>query len=358
MLDPIVHIIKNQVDPVKSNLLTTQLSEYWRVRDEERKLRTRVEFLTKQASRYGPLKLEVDLALLLKEENEKLNTIRREIESREEKLRKLESLASDDKKAMASGRLERLVSDIKAKRELISIHQENINFLEEKRAKYGLDTPLDLANELKLIQVEHEKVLSELKQKEQQLKEEWGIEISELKDIDNMDEEQVEAFVSKKVSQKEEVLNRRRELLEQRAKEQVCSASEKYDDLVLAVLEEIRSDVYSNDPLCKIGKGLYCERSFKDQPKQAGFKWEISFVGSFVKISVFLDFDEKFKLTNFRCVKYDSSGIVTRTIKADLSIESLSSALRELHNRRLPQKGKKWWAFWRKSPESPEDSTE
>ena len=322
-------------------ILTQQLVKHNQLREEERKLRARVEFLEQQAASQGPLKLDVNLAMLLKEEKVQLLKTRQQVELQEAELEKLESLPEDERVRLAADRVEQLVSDTKALRGQIRIHQTNVNFLEEKTAQLGLDTRVDLANELATIRRDLERVQSELADLKNRLQREWGIDPDSIKNLDSMDEQKIRAMAL-------EVVSRRDELERVRKQQQIDAAAKSYDQLVLTALEELRGAVYPG-PDYSTNRNFSLD--FDNQWRLPSFevKWMLSFIGTYGGVSVTLNFDHQYRPTGFSCAFVHPDGKVLKTTPADLTRESLVEALMDLHVKKNP-----WWRFWSQSPAFPE----
>ena len=65
----------------------SQVTAYVALRQEERELRARVDFLELKAAQYGPLRVDVDVAMLLREQKSELGKIRQELDQMENQLR-------------------------------------------------------------------------------------------------------------------------------------------------------------------------------------------------------------------------------------------------------------------------------
>jgi hypothetical protein len=222
-----------------------------------------------------------------------------------------------------------LLSDLRAKREHLRILQDNVNFLEEKQAQFGFDLPLNLANELKLARENVEKVQAQLQTLEKILKEVWKLDPAQIENLDAMDEPQMRKLALQVVKRTEA---QEHEQAEQRRK----AAVEKYDALVSATLEELRTAVYP-DPDCQMKRVAH------------EAEWKLSFIGTFGGVSVSLEFDRTGNPGYFRCKRYQHDGRVASERRADLSRDDLIAALMALN-----WKEKKWWQFWYKPPALPE----
>jgi hypothetical protein len=320
---------REQPDTLASLALSQQLAKYQQLRREEKKLRTRVGYLEKQAALKGPLAVEVNLAMLLQEEKAELETLRQTLASQEEQLEHLQSLPVEQRTTIEAEQLEQLVSDLQAKRVQLRIHQDNVNFLEEKQAQYGLDVPLNLANELKLARENLEKLQAQLQTLEKTLKEVWKLDPAQIENLDTMDEPQMRKLALQIVNRIE---TQEREQAEQRHQ----AAAEKYEALVLATLEELRKAAYP-------APDGHVRRVAHET------EWKLSFTGTFGGVSVSLEFDRGGNPVYFRCKRYQHDGRVASEKQADLSRDDLIGALRALH-----WKEKKWWQWWYKPPALPE----
>jgi hypothetical protein len=345
------YIVVQYVSEVYSQVATElaqQLSEYIELRDEERGLRGRVGFLEKKAAQYGPLRLDVDLAMLLEEEQTELGKIRRELELLESQLQTHTDIPFEQRTEITASRLEQLLSDVTAKREQLLTYQDNINYLEEKQAKLGLGTGVDLVNELKLTRERLNFVKSQLFVLEQQIEADWGVELGSIQELTTMSIKEIRAFAHQIVEQKERP-----------ERERKAAAVQKYDELVRNVLQELRDTVYRH---CS----LFPFHQSHDNPSG---DWEIylpsnSFFRQ-TKVEVSLLFDRDGNPVNFQCERncsqfpqnvldfleferYPSPRYpdVTRSAESEnLSRESLIEALMKLH---ASERRRRRWQFWLK----------
>lgn len=313
-----------QSDTLASLMLAEQLTQYQRLRREEKALRERVDFLEQQAALQGPLRVEVDVALLLKKEKAQLEALRETVQQNEAQLIQLEELPPAQRTNLEIERLEQLLSDLKAKRAQLRIYQSNLLYLEEKQAQLGVEARVDLANELKLTQAGLEKVKNQRQQLENALKAAWQFDPNTVPDFDALEANQIKALAK-------EILARHQAQAQAQTQARLESAVQKYHDLVIAELEALRQTAYADSP-CQVTDQL---------PQTAVAEWKLTCVGSFGGVTVTVEFGRDGDPAHFKCVRYFHDGRIGGALNAEFSRAALHEALQALH-----QKNKKWWQWW------------
>ena len=325
--------------------LAQQLEEYRKLREHEKSLRARVEFMRKQAALQGPLRVEVDLALTLEDERTLLEQAQEQLREREGTLERLEFLPKEKRFDLAVDEVERLVSEIKARREQIRIHQDNVNFVEEQKAKLGAEGRLDWENELKLVREDLARVRKELDALKHKLGEKWGIDPDSIEGLEEMGATALRDFASKAALKAQSAKRKQ-------AESRIMCVAEKYDEMVVEVLKELGGAAYPGYQ-CNVPK-TYAARIADDSTRRrvtlGDAVWNLSFVGSFGGVSITLPLDSDGEPRRFECqVSRPSDGRLSGNAAADLSREALVGALRQLHT-----KHRAWWQVWYKPPNFPE----
>lgn len=329
----------------ETQALQQQLIVYSQLRREEQELRTRVAFLEERAVQLGALNVPVDLALLLSEEQKKLEQLRSELETQTDQLKQIAALPPDQRANIEVDTLEQLVSDIKAKQEQVRVYESNLRFLEEKAAKFGIDIRLDLFNELMLTRENLQAVQRQISALEERMKRMWGIEPEVINDVEDLNTEKIRRFAIEKVAHKYETLKKYAQDLSGKMHGLTLKSNTiksfvatKYDNTVSNVLEELNGVFFLE---CEVKRDLALETP----------KWQITCVGSQEQLLVELHFESDFKPAYLACVRYHPNGTKTATVRASLARGDLIRALKEL----CPVKQKKWWMFWSRSQLLPDD---
>lgn len=327
--------LQNALPSAASVGLAGQLTRYQQLRREEKRLRARVDYLERQMALKGPLAVDVDLATLLQEERAKLATLRDALVEQEEHLDTIQAVPEAQRDAITAAQLEQVVSDLRAKREQLWILQGNIDFLREKQAKFGLDVPLNLANELKLAQQDLEKVQAAIAQLEEKLEKTYQLDPRAIADLDTMEASKLGELASHLVSKKE-ILERteaqqRQQQREAAAAQERAAAAAPYEAMVLELLAALRKAAYPH-PQAHVrsnGRG----------------EWKLASSGNqFAGVGVSLECDGEGNPVRFRCLRRNELGHHVGESVAELSRPALMSALKGLW------KPKQWWQFWRVSP--------
>lgn len=315
---------REQSDTLASLMLAEQLTQYQRLRREEKALRERVDFLEQQAALQGPLRVEVEVALLLKKEKAQLEALREAVQQNEAQLTQLEELPPAQRTNLEIERLEQLLSDLQAKRAQLRIYQSNLLYLEEKQAQLGLEARVDLANELKLTQAALEKVKNQRQQLENALKAAWQFDPNTVPDFDALEAQQIKALAK-------EILARQQAQARAQTQARLESAAQKYHDLVVAELETLRQTAYADSP---------CQVTDKPPTTEVA-EWKLTCVGSYGGVTVAVEFGRDGDPAHFKCVRYFHDGRMSGALNAEFSRAALREALQALH-----QKNKKWWQWW------------
>lgn len=315
---------RDQPESLQSLRLAQELKQYQQLRGQEKKLRGRVEYLEKQAARHGQLNVPVDVALLLQEEREKLTALRQELALQEEQLASLAALPAEQRSTIEAEQLEQLLSDLKIKREQARLIQGNLNFLEEKEAQFGVNTRVDLANELRLTQEELERVRLELSQLEKKLKALWQLDPGAIPDFDLLDDAQIKKLAREIISQRETTER-------EQARKNKAAFVEKYETVVTTALNELRESLNA-------GSSYRVSSQFGATGEAV---WKLSTVGSFDGIEVELAFDCRSNPLHFQCTRFNHDHQVVSQLQAELTRASLVETLKALHQKKNP-----WWKFW------------
>ncbi|MDN3668258.1 hypothetical protein QWY93_02800 [Echinicola jeungdonensis] len=300
------------------------MAKYQQLRLEEKKLRERVDYLEKQVALKGPLAVEVDLAMLLKEESNKLASLRQSLDAKEKELVKLQDLPEENRSTIQTERLEQLISDLRAKEEQALILQDNINFLEEKQAQFGIDVQLNLSNELKLARESLEKVQNQLKALKTELVNQWHFDPGQMEDFDSLAQEKILELAAKLVDRREKELEMQRK-----------TVGDQYNAMITDTLEELRKAVFS-------GAG-------NEVIRKSPTEWEIKIRGSFGGVSVSFNFNHNNQPSSLICTHRHHDGHTLAKRSTDLSRQNLIRLFMDIF-----WKKKKWWHFWHTTPTLPD----
>lgn len=304
--------------------LSQQMAKYQQLRLEEKKLRERVEYLEKQVALKGPMAVEVDLAMLLKKESAELLFLRESLHSQEQELASLENLSKENQSIIQKEQLEQLIADLRAKKEQISILQHNINFLEEKQAQYGIDIPVNLANELKLAKESLSKVQEQLGILKKQLLEEWHYDPAESKNFDSLDKDGLLKLAAQLIKKHEQEIEKQHQ-----------KAGDQYNPMIMEILEELRNAVFHGSNSKVIRKNA--------------LEWEINIAASFGGVLVILKFNHKEEARSLEYIHKHHDGHTLNRGFAELSRKSLIETFKSSFWRK-----KEWWQFWVSAPKLPE----
>lgn len=352
-------------DSIVGQQVATSLLEYRRKRDEERKLRERIHFLEWQAAQQGPLHREVDLVLAIRDVSKSLDGTRQQLAEYEQMLARLEALPESQRVEFGVDEIESLLSEVKAHREQLRIHQNNLHYLEERQAEFGVSARLDIHNALCIERQELEKVVKELADLKLGLLK-WNIDPDAIPNLESMAEQDVRDLV---VNAVQEVLDARADEAAMRRREAEASllaAAEPYDKMVVQILKELGHALYephgravtkrieAEVPDNRPELGLLGVDLKPGRPAQLGeVVWTLSFVGSFGRVSIALPLDAKGEPGNFTCCVYRlGDGKLKGNATAERSRQALIDALKSLYVTK-----KSWWQVWCSSPAFPDSWT-
>jgi hypothetical protein len=341
---------------VEASQCASQVTAYVALRQEERELRARVDFLELKAAQFGPLKVDVDLAMLLRDQKSDLGRIRQELDQLEKQLQTDVETPDELPMEVTEARIEQRLRDIKAKREQLLTYQQNLHYYEEKQAQLGLGVGIDLINEMKLTRARLDEVQSEIKKLEQEMKVQWGVEVRAIQGITSMSEEEINELAMRIVDPNssaskwsnmqgmsmikgygiraekgaQELVQDHEKVNRAQIEKRKAEATKEYYRGVKVLLEELRLAIYPH--------------SYTD-------KWEIydahHLRNDQTRVSIALQFDQRGCPTCFACCHYSYFGnLIGTESSSGLSRDSLIEALKKLHP---PQRKKRRWQFWLKS---------
>jgi hypothetical protein len=339
---PVAHVQRSESE--KASELAQQLLEYQQLRSRERLLRSRVDFMQKQAALQGPLRVDVDLALALETERGVLQGATEELRERLEALEQLETLPEEKRVDLAADQIEQLVGEIKARREQIRIYQDNVNFLEERRATLGAEGRLDWENELKLVQQDLATVRAELVALKITIEAKWGVDPDAFEGLMGMDAAALKAFATE-AAQKAYV-----QRLE-RARQRIQSVADRHSEMVVEVLRELCAAAYPDfECIVPTKYSAFVERNMDWRRTLGEAVWNLTFRGTMGGVTIALPIGTEGEGSRFECeVSSPNDGRLLGSASAELSRGELARALRRLHTR-----PKAWWQFWRRDPDFPE----